>query len=406
MCAVASNPNHVSRRNFCARAAGALLLPGFAFPQAAENVHFNVAEYDRAYILASAAEALKDAPATVTSIAAPVKGLDAHTYYSEDTAWWPPEGSSNAAYEHRQGYSNPRAFTAHRDAIVRLNSVVAACVAAWRLTGEARYATHAMLHLRAWFLDEDTHMEPGLDHAACIPPSAEGTPRGVEETVAVTELVRATSFLCAYNGVATEAEAAGLRAWFNSFATWLNESKKGFIARESKDRLAICWTLQAAECARFAHMGALQLECSHRFRDKLLRQMSFDGDFPAELHRAEAYASSIFTLECLSLTCEVLSTPMDRLWDYSLPDGRGMRSAVAFLYPALDRRAAWKYPADAEHFGDWPVRGTGLLLAGRAYTRLEYIATWKRLPVEPRSPGLLRYLPSRQPALWTVRPPA
>ena len=404
MCAAASTSEYVSRRAFCTATAGALLLPRFSLPQAAENVHFNVAEYDRSHILTAATDALKQMPATITSLAAPIKGLDAHTYYSEDTEWWPQQGKPDASYEHRQGYSNPHAFSAHRDAVVRLNGVVAACVAAWRLTSEARYAEHAMLHLRAWFLDAETRMEPNLDHAGCIPPATEGTPRGVEDTVAVAELVRATSFLCAYNGVATEAEAAGLRAWFASFATWLNESKKGFIARESKDRLAICWTLQAAECARFAHIGALQLECSHRFRDKLLRQMTFDGDFPAELHTGDAYAASIFTLECLSLTCEALSTPMDRLWDYNLPDGRGMRSAVAFLYPSLDRRAAWKYPADAEHFGDWPVRGASLLLAGRAYTRPEYIATWKRLPVEPRSPELLRYLPSRQPALWTVRP--
>ena len=327
-------------------------------------------------------------------------------YYSEDTEWWPPDGSPDAPYEHRQGYSNPMAFSAHRDAVVHLNGTVAACVAAWRLTGEARYADHAMLHLRAWFLDAGTRMEPGLEHAACIPPAAEGTPRGVEDTVSFAELVRATSFLCGYNGVISEADAAGLRAWFGAFATWLNESKKGFIARESKDRLAICWVLQAAECARFARNEALQLECSHRFRDKLLRQMSFDGDFPAELHGGDAYASSIFTLECLSLTCEVLSSPMDRLWDYTLPDGRGMRSAVAFLFPAMDRRATWKFPSDAEHFSDWPVRGSALLLAGRAYSRPEYIATWKRLPVEPRLTELLRYLPSRQPALWTVRPPA
>ena len=406
MCASAYLRNGVSRRKFCAAAASALLLPRLALPQAAENVHFNVAEYDRTRVLAGAADAIKLPPATVTSVAAPVKGLDRHTYYSEDTEWWPQDGSPDAPYEHRQGYSNPHAFNAHRDAFVRLNGVVAACVAAWRLTAETRYAEHAMLHLRAWFLDADTRMEPNLEHAACIPPSSVGTPRGVEDTVAMAELVRATSFLCAYNGVATEEEAAGLRAWFGSFATWLNESKKGFIARESKDRLAIGWTLQATECARFARMGALQLECSHRFRDKLLRQMTFDGDFPAELHHADAYASSIFTLDCLSLTCEALSTPMDRLWDYNLPDGRGMRSAVAFLYPALDRRAAWKYPADAEHFSDWPLRPTSLLLAGRAYSRPEYLATWKRLPPEPRTPDLLRYVPSRQPALWAVRVPA
>ncbi len=396
----------MTRRQFCVSGAAACTLPCSALTQTPESIHFNVAEYDRDRILSAAAQALTQKPQTVTATPAPVNDLDPHLYYSEDTEWWPKNGDADAPYEHRPGRNNPQAFTAHRDAVVRLNGIVAACVAAWRLTAEKRYADHAMLHLRAWFLEETTKMQPDLEHAACIPKQTEGTPRGVEETVALAEVVRTVSFLCAYTGVATEEEAAGLRAWFGFFASWLNESKKGFIARESKDRLAICWTLQAAECARFVHNDALQLECSHRFRDKLLRQMNFDGEFPLELHRPDAYAASIFTLDCLSLTCEVLSTPMDRLWDYALPDGRGMRSAVAFLYPALENRGTWKLPSDAQHFSDWPVRQPSLLFAGRAYGRPEYIALWKRLPLEPRTPELLRYFPVRQPALWMVRAPA
>ncbi|MGI4853157.1 MAG: alginate lyase family protein [Janthinobacterium lividum] len=383
-----------------------LALPGGAFAQASENVHFNVAEYDRAHLLASAAGALRKQPRTITSIPAPVKGAEPNVYYSEDTEWWPKAGDEAAPFEYRLGRINPQAFTEHRDALVQMNGYVAACVAAWRLTQEERYAAHAMLHLRAWFIAESTRMQPQLEHAASIPGKQYGTPRGVEETVMLAETVRAASFLCAYNGVATEAEAGALREWFGAFATWLNESKKGFIARESKDRLAICWTLQAAECARFARNGALQLECSHRFRDKLLRQMNFDGQFPAELHRPDAYAASIFTLDCMSVLCEVLSSPMDRLWDYTLADGRGMRSAVAFLFPSMENRSNWKLPSDAEHFSDWPVRQPSLLLAGRAYGRPEYLAAWKRLPLEPPSGPLLRYFPVRQPALWTVRAPA
>ena len=79
---------------------------------------------------------------------------------------------------------------------------------------------------------------------------------------------------------------------------------------------------------------------------------------------------------------------------------------IAFLYPAIDNRAAWKYPSDPQHFSDWPARQPSLLFAGRAYSRPEYIATWKRLQPEPQLPELLRYFPVRQPALWTVRAPA
>jgi hypothetical protein len=397
----------MTRRSFCSAAvAAACSVPQMLHAQGAENIHFNVAEYDRARILAAATDALKQQPQTTTATAAPAKALDAHTYYSEDTEWFPAATAAKTPYEHRQGYTNPEAFTAHRDALVRMNGIVSACTAAWRLTTETKYSQHAMLHLRTWFMDDATRMEPSLEHAATVPPATDGNYRGVEETVALAETVRATSFLCAYNGVATEEEAAALRKWFGDFSTWLNESKKGMIAREAKDRLAMCWTLQAAEFARFTHNSALLLECSHRFKDKLLRQMNLDGEFPLELHRTNAYASSLFTLDCLSATCEVLSTPLERLWEFTLPDGRGMRSAVAFLFPAIESRARWKYPADAQHFTDWPVRQPSLLLAGRAFSRPEYLEVWKRLPAEPKSAELLRTFPIRQPALWAVRPPA
>ncbi|SEC60234.1 alginate lyase family protein [Terriglobus roseus] len=397
----------MTRRNFCSNAvAAACGIPHVLRAQLAEGVHFNVAEYDRARILAAANDALNQAPQTVTTTAAPLKALNRGTYYSEDPEWFPAATETKMPYEHRQGYTNPQAFTAHRDALVRMNGIVAVCVAAWRLTGETRYPNHAILHLRAWFMDAETRMEPNLEHAATVPPAADGNYRGVEETVSLAETVRATSFLCAYNGVATEEEATALRKWFGDYSTWLNESKKGMIAREAKDRLAICWTLQAAECARFARNSALSLECSHRFKEKLLRQMNLDGEFPLELHRANAYASSLFTLDCLATTCEVLSSPLERLWELTLPDGRGMRSAVAFLFPAIESRARWKYPADVQHFTDWPVRQPSLLLAGRAFGRPEYLEVWKRLPAEPNSAELLRTFPIRQPALWTVRPPA
>jgi hypothetical protein len=392
--------HRLTRRRFCTLAATAAACTPKLLAQ--DNIHFNVADYEHDRILAKAAEALKQQPRPLTSIPAPIKGLPPRAYYSQSTEYFLEDGK----YEHHRGLINPAAFTAHRDALVAFNGIVASCVAAWRLTSDTKYSTHAMAHLRAWFLSPGTGMEPNLEHAGSLDGTADGHYTGIEETVALAEVIRATSFLCAYNGTATDDEAAGLRKWCSDFATWLNESKKGFVARDFPNRLAICWTVQAAEAARFAKVGALQLECSHRFRDKLLRMMNLDGQFDSELHRPDAYLASIFTLDCLSLTCEVISTPLERLWDYTLPDGRCMRAAVSFLYPAIDNRGLWKYPADPQHFSDLPVRQPSLLFAGRAFSRPEYIATWKRLPPEPHSAELLRYFPVRQPALWTVRAPA
>lgn len=384
--------DNTSRRTFCALAAAA--LPSLSLAQV--SPHFNVADFDRTRTLAAANQALERKPAA----------LGEKDYRSDDPTYFPDEDNARGPYVRREGYTNPAAFTAHRDALVQLNAQVSALTAAWRITAELRFATHALAHLHAWFLDPATSMNPNLELAGRLLNTPYGTWRGVEETTCIAGIVRAASFLCAPNAPATDAEATGLRTWFNTFATWLNESKKGGLARDAKDRLAICWTMQAAECARFARNEALLLQCSHRFRDKLLRQMNFDGAFPLEVHRADSFAASIFTLDCLSLACESLSTPFDRLWDFTLADGRGMRSAVAYLYPALNNRARWAFPADVQHFSGQPARQPSLLLAGRAYGRTEYIETWQRLPAEPRTPDMLRYFPVREPALWTTRVPA
>ncbi len=403
----AAGPRIVSRRSFCG-ASAAMCLAGCAglaqTTAVGAGIHFDVAEYDRARILTAADAALGRVPEGLGPVPPAAKSLPPGTYYSQDPEWWPTEDART--FHPRPGHANPQAFTAHRDALVAMNAALAACVAAWRLTRRADYARHAMRILHAWFLDGTSRMQPQLNHAGCRPDSLDGTLRGVEETVMLAETARATAFLCSYDGTATDEEAKDLRTWFGAFATWLDESKPGFLARESKDRLAICWTLQAAECARFARNESLHLECLHRFREKLLRQMNFDGQFPAELNRPDAYAASIFTLDCMAVLCQALSSPTDRLWDYTLPDGRGMRSAVAFLYPALASRALWKFPADPELFQQLPQRQPCLLLAGRAYGRPEYVDTWKALPADSASPVLLRRMPIREPALWTVRAPA
>ena len=56
--------------------------------------------------------------------------------------------------------TNPDNFVAHRHALIRLSLQVPALAAAWVITRDQRYADHAALHLRAWFVDSDTRMNP------------------------------------------------------------------------------------------------------------------------------------------------------------------------------------------------------------------------------------------------------
>ena len=88
-------------------------------------------------------------------------------------------------------------------------------------------------------------------------------------------------------------------------------------------------------------------ELRHRFRTVTLRaQMASDGTFPHELVSETPYRDSLFNLDMLAGICQLLSTRFESVWDYSLEDGPGMRSAIAYHFPFIADRTMWPFRAD------------------------------------------------------------
>ena len=380
--------------------------------QNAPAIHFNVAEWDRQRTLDAAHHALATRALPIGAFPLPPSapsGLSANTFYSEALEFWPGKAQGDA-YSHQPGHINPGAYTLRQDALVALNGQVSSLVAAWRLTSDARFATAARASLRQWFVAPATRMNAEMHWAGTIPGTHETDGTHFEQAMPLVEIIRAASFLFAESPSATDRshaddDAEAMRAWCADFVKWMQSSREGELAGLSTDRDAICWTAVAAEMARFTANYALTRECNAMFREKLLRQMSVDGTFPRQLRRARPYAASIFTLDCMAICTETLTTPFDRVWEYQLPDGRGMRSAVAFLFPSLEDKGRWPFVSDTEFFADLPNRQPSLLFAGRAFARPEYLALWQRLRPEPPQKELLREFPIREPALWTARVP-
>ena len=75
--------------------------------------------------------------------------------------------------------------------MVRLSLQVPALAAAWRITRDTRYADHAARHLRAWFVDAATRMNPHLLYSQAIHGRVTGRGVGVIDTVHLVEVARA-----------------------------------------------------------------------------------------------------------------------------------------------------------------------------------------------------------------------
>jgi hypothetical protein len=360
----------------------------------------DVAALDRQRILAAAGPLLSEAPLTITASRSPRSSGGPHDFYSEGDYWWPDPSRPGGPYVQRDGMSNPDNFNDHRRALMRFSVQVPALVAAWKITGDRRYADHAVAHLRAWFIDDATRLNPNLQYAQAVFGRSTGRGIGIIDTIHLVEVARAVEVLPA-SGALPAADEARIKQWFATYLQWLTHSKNGMDEREALNNHGSCWLMQVAAFARLTDDQALLAYSRVRFKTVLLpNQVAADGSFPLELKRTKPYGYALFNLEAMAALSEILSTPADNLWTYATPDGRGMRQAMAYMAPYIRDKKRWPLPPDVMYDGEWPMRQSSLLFAGRAFDQPEYIALWRTLRADSPVDEVVRNFFIRQPVLW------
>src|SRR5947209_4962852 len=186
----------------------------------------DVKAFDRERVLKAAREYLSEPPITVTASTSPRSAGGPHDFFSEGDYWWPDPKNPGGPYIQRDGESNPDNFNDHRLVLIRLSLHVPALAAAWLVTRDARYAKHAAEHLRAWFINDATRMNPNLQYAQAIHGRFTGRGTGIIDTLHVVEVVRAASVMAPAHAL-TSAEQEKLQRWFADYLAWMTTSKNG-----------------------------------------------------------------------------------------------------------------------------------------------------------------------------------
>jgi hypothetical protein len=371
-----------------------LAAPALRWAAAAEQ--FDLTAIERPRVLRAAQKYLAEQPVTVTSASSPRSTGGKHDFFSEGDYWWPDPKNPGGPYIQRDGETNPNNFVEHRKAMIRMSLIVPACAAAYKLTRERKYADHAARHLRAWFVDEATRMNPNLEYAQAIQGRFTGRGTGIIDTLHLVEPARAASQI---DLPATT--MAGVKKWFAEYSQWMTTSKNGIQERDAKNNHGTCWVTQVAAFAQLTGNAELTAYCMDRYKTVLMpNQEAADGSFPEELRRTKPYGYSLFNLDAFAILTQTLSTKSDSLWRWQLPDGRGPAKAVAYMYPFILDKKKWPLKPDVMYFDQWPVRQPSLLFAGLALGRPEYLSLWRKLDGDPTVEEVLRNWPVRQPILW------
>ena len=385
----------MDRRSFLALSASVL-----ASREVLGGVPIDVARLDRRRILRAAGRYLREQPVTITAFRSPRSAGAVNEYFSEGDYWWPDPKNPEGPYIQRDGHTNPDNFVAHRHALIRLSLHVPALTAAWMVTRDTRYARHATRHIRAWFLDRSTSMKPHLLFAQAITGRVTGRGIGIIDTLHLVEVARAIPRL-ERSGALSKGEFDGVKGWFARYVEWMTTHEYGIAERDAKNNHGTCWVVQAAEFARLTGRGDLTAFCRGRVKDVLIpQQMAADGSFPLEVARTKPYGYSLFNLDAMAAASQILSTAGDNLWTFQLPDGRGMRKALAFMAPYIADKTKWPHKPDVMYHDGWPVRHVSLLFGGLGLEHPDYIALWRQLEPDPTVDEIIRNYPIRQPVLW------
>lgn len=373
----------------------------------AADTNFDIVSIERPRIMEQAAEYLKEEPVTVTAAHSDRSAGGLHDFFSEGDYWWPDPKNPDGPYVQHDGLTNPNNFVAHRHAMIRFCDIVGTMTSAYILTGDEKYAQQAVKHLKAWFVDPETKMNPNLLYSQAIKGRFTGRSTGVIDGIHLVDVARSVMLL--KNSPSFPAkDYEAVRDWFRQYLTWLTTHPYGLGERAATNNHGICWSMQAAAFAKLVDDEDVLNWVRKEFKTVYLtRNMAADGGFTAELGRTKPYGYSLFVLDAMSGIAQIASTPTDNLWTYETSDGRGMAKGLAFIFPYIQDKSKWPYKHDVLYWSDWPVRSPSLVLAGVALNKPEYLKEWESLKPDYHVDEVKRNVPLRYPLLWIgpMKPP-
>ncbi|RZL34737.1 MAG: alginate lyase [Pedobacter sp.] len=354
----------------------------------------------RKQIFEEAEWAMKQQPVTVTAESSPRSAGTKHDFFSEGDYWWPNPANPDGPYISIDGKTNPDNFVAHRRAMIRFSQIIGALASAYKLTGDEKYVKHAVIHLKAWFVNKETLMNPNLLFAQAVKGVTTGRSWGIIDTIHLMEVAQGIIVMEQTKSF-NKSTLKTIKKWFADYTLWLNTSKPGIAEKLSKNNHSACWVMQVASFAKLCNDEVMLDSLRWRYKNvSLPNQMAVDGSFPLELARTKPYGYSIFNLDAFTMICQILSTKKDNLWAYETADGKSILKGINYLYPFVADKTKWTLKPDVMYWNNWPVAQPFLIFGANQFKNEEWFNTWKKLDTKPTVEEVIRNVPIRHPLIW------
>jgi hypothetical protein len=232
-------------------------------------------------------------------------------------AWPNPDTTDGMPYIHKDGLRVPgtRLYETEsnkydRTSLQKLFDETTVLSIAWMVKGDARYAIKAVEHLRSWFINKGTRMNPHLRYSQVVrgKNSDLGTASGLIETKDFYFMLDAIRILCD-SPYCTQDDEDGIRVWFKEFLEWLLNSEQGKTEVRATNNHGVAFDLQVFSIASFLGDTDTMYETLIRAGGRLQTHFERSGLQPHEMKRTTTAHYTAFNLQLwLNLSMVVSNT--------------------------------------------------------------------------------------------------
>ncbi len=272
-------------------------------------------------------------------------GGNIHDYYSQAPYWFPdPSKADGLPYINRDGEFNPDAISPESDheRMKRVTRAIYKLALLYFYRKDEKYASHASLMIKEWFLNPESKMNPHLHFGQAIPGICLGRDAGIIEVHTFIHIIDSLN-LIETSSVLDSSLKNGMKNWFSAFLDWLMTDEIGIKESTAPNNHGIWYLALCLKLAAFCGRTELLPILAEKVIERISLQISKDGSLPLELKRTQPWDYSIFCLHAFFASASILKdSETADLFRYKNRDGNGIKEAVDFLVEVLKGRE-WTY---------------------------------------------------------------
>lgn len=270
---------------------------------------------------------------------------DKHDYMSLAPYHWPnPDTKDGLPYIRKDGQTNPEVKEyKDKEYMPKLCGDAHTLALAYYFSGEKKYADHAALLIRTWFLDTATRMNPNLNFGQAIKGHNTGRGAGMIDTRHFVKLIDAIGLLKGAKSW-TAKDQQGMKEWFAAFLNWMQTSKNGKDEMNAENNHGAWYDAQRLSMALFTGNKDLANKIVLNAAGRLDQQLDANGYFPKELERTISLHYTSFVMEAFFNIAQLATHTDEDLWNRVTPSGKSLKKAFEVTYPFLVKEKEWMHP--------------------------------------------------------------